>query len=135
VLWGFITRYAPDAAPETMPILDDLVALAINYYRDFVKPDKHYRPPGKIETNALEDLVSTLQALADDASAEAIQSEVYEVGKRHDFENLREWFRALYEILLGQEQGPRMGSFIALYGISETVALIRRVLAGEDLAA
>ena len=134
VLWGFITRYAPDAAPETMPILDELVALAINYYRDFVKPDKHYRPPGKIETKALEDLVSTLEALADDAGAEAIQSEVYEVGKRHDFENLREWFKALYEILLGQEQGPRMGSFIALYGISETVALIRRVLAGEDLA-
>ena len=86
VLWGFITRYAPDAALETMPILNNLVALAINYYRDFVKPDKHYRLPGKIETNALEDLVSTLQALADDASAEAIQSEVYEVGKRHDFE-------------------------------------------------
>jgi len=80
-------------------------------------------------------LVSVLEAMPIDADASAIQSEVYEIGKRHEFENLRAWFKALYEILLGQEQGPRMGSFIALYGISETVALIRRVLAGEDLGA
>jgi lysyl-tRNA synthetase class 1 len=135
VLWGFITRYAENAAPETTPILDQLVALAINYYRDFVKPDKRYRQASAMEAKALEDLISVLEALPGDADAQAIQSEVYEVGKRHEFENLRDWFKALYEILLGQEQGPRMGSFIALYGISETVALIRRVLAGEDLAA
>ena len=69
------------------------------------------------------------------ASAEDLQTEVYEVGKRHGFENLRDWFKALYEILLGQSQGPRMGSFIALYGVAETVALIEKALAGEDLAA
>ena len=135
VLWGFLTRYAPDAAPDSMPILDELVALAINYYRDFVKPNKRYRQPDAMESEALEELISALEALPGDAGAEAIQSEVYEIGKRHEFENLRAWFKALYEILLGQEQGPRMGSFIALYGISETVALIRRVLGGEDLAA
>jgi lysyl-tRNA synthetase class 1 len=135
VLWGFISRYAPGAAPETAPILDELVALAINYYRDFVKPEKRYRRPDAIEAKALEELVSVLEAMPIDADASAIQSEVYEIGKRHEFENLRAWFKALYEILLGQEQGPRMGSFIALYGISETVALIRRVLAGEDLGA
>ena len=75
------------------------------------------------------------RVLPADADAETIQTEVYEVGKRHPFESLRDWFRALYEILLGQSQGPRMGSFIALYGLKETVALIDRALAGEDLAA
>ncbi|MEK9725485.1 MAG: lysine--tRNA ligase, partial [Rhodospirillaceae bacterium] len=72
--------------------------------------------------------------LAADADPEAIQTEVYEVGKRHGFENLRDWFRCLYEILLGQEQGPRMGSFIALYGLEETKALLDRAVAGEDLS-
>ena len=76
-----------------------------------------------------------MAALPADADAETIQTEVYEVGKRHPFENLRDWFRALYEILLGQSQGPRFGSFAALYGLAETVALIDRALAGEDLAA
>ena len=76
-----------------------------------------------------------LSALPAGADAEAIQYEVYEVGKRHGFAALRDWFRALYELLLGQSAGPRMGSFIALYGLGETVALIQRVLAGEDLAA
>jgi len=135
VLWGFISRYAPDAAPDTTPILNQLVDLAINYYRDFVKPDKNYRPPNAKETQALEDLIAALEALSDDADGADIQSEIYEIGKRHEFENLRDWFKALYEILLGQEQGPRMGSFIALYGISETVVLIKRVLAGDDLGA
>ncbi|MDH3597721.1 MAG: lysine--tRNA ligase, partial [Rhodospirillales bacterium] len=71
----------------------------------------------------------------EDAEAEAIQTQVYEVGKRHDFESLRAWFKALYEILLGQEQGPRMGSFFKLYGLEASKALIRRALAGEDLGA
>ncbi len=135
VLWGFITRYAADASPQSAPILDELVGYAINYYRDFVKPDKHYRPPDPIEREALVDLAAALAALPADAEAERIQNEVYEVGKRHPFETLRAWFKALYEILLGQSQGPRMGSFIALYGVTETGELIRRALAGEDLAA
>jgi lysyl-tRNA synthetase class 1 len=108
------------------------VGHAINYYRDFVKPGKRYRAPDEMEGKALEDLAETLEALDPEADAEAIQTQVYEVGKRHPFENLRAWFRALYEILLGQSDGPRMGSFIALYGVAETVALIRGVLAGES---
>ncbi|MEE9140228.1 MAG: lysine--tRNA ligase [Alphaproteobacteria bacterium] len=132
VLWGFITRYAPEATPETAPILDRLVGHATKYYRDFVKPGKRYRAPDEMERTALEDLAETLAGLGPGAEAEAIQYEVYEVGKRHPFESLRAWFKALYEILLGQTEGPRMGSFIALYGVSETVALIRRVLAGES---
>ena len=135
MLWGFISRYAPQATPETAPILDRLVGHAAAYYRDFVKPSKHYRAPSDNEHAALEDLLQALEALPPGADAEAIQYEVYEVGKRHTFENLRDWFRALYEILLGQSQGPRMGSFFALYGLAETIQLIRRALAGEDLAA
>ncbi len=135
VLWGFIARYAPKASPETDPILDNLVGHAIRYYQDFVKPNKQYRAPTETERAALEDLVAELEKLPKDPSAEDIQTQVYEVGKRHDFESLRHWFKACYEILLGQDQGPRLGSFIALYGIEETIALIKRALAGGDLAA
>ena len=84
---------------------------------------------------AVVDLVAELEKLPAGASAEDIQTQVYEVGKRHDFEGLRDWFKACYEILLGQDQGPRLGSFIALYGVDETLALIRRALAGENLGA
>ena len=135
VLWGFIARYAPNASPATDPILDSLAGYAIRYYQDFVKPSKKYRAPSDMERAALEDLVAELEKLPEGASAEDIQTEVYEVGKRHPFESLRHWFKACYEILLGQDQGPRLGSFIALYGVAETVTLIRRALAGENLAA
>jgi len=135
VLWGFITRYVPAATPASAPILDALVGHAIAYYRDVVKPEKHYRAPSAAERAALEDLAATLEALPPEASAEAIQNEVYEVGKRHPLENLRAWFKALYEVLLGQTEGPRMGSFIALYGKREMIALIRDALAGRSAAA
>ena len=132
VLWGFISRYVPSASPATEPFLDTLVGYAINYYRDFVKPAKRYRAPDDNERFALEDLASTLAALPNDADADAetIQNAVYETGKRHRFPNLRDWFKALYEVLFGQSEGPRMGSFIALYGRAEMIALIRQALAG-----
>ena len=133
VLWGFIARYVPDARPESAAMLDELAGYAVNYYLDFVKPNKSFRAPDPRERTALEELAMALADLPDDA--EAIQYEVYEIGKRHGFEPLRAWFQALYETLLGQTQGPRMGSFIALYGRAETIALIERVLAGEDLSA
>ena len=134
-LWRYISRYAPDASPATAPLLDRLVGHAIAYYRDFVKPAKRYRPPSETERAALADLLAELERLPPDADAEAIQTRVYEVGKRHPFPDLRAWFQALYEILLGQSQGPRFGSFVAVYGRAETAALIRRALAGEDLSA
>jgi lysyl-tRNA synthetase class 1 len=135
VLWGFISRYAPGATPQSSPFLDKLVGHAIAYYRDFVKPRKRYRSPTEMERAALSELLAALDSLPADASAEAIQNEVYEIGKRHAFPDLKAWFKALYEILLGQDQGPRMGSFIALYGRAETASLIRRALSGEDLSA
>jgi len=135
VLWHFISRYRPDATPENAPTLDKLTEYAVEYFRDFVKPHKNYRSPSDQEQAALEDLVETLSGLPTDSPAEDIQTQVYEVGKRHDFENLKDWFKALYETLLGQSTGPRMGSFIALYGVEETKTLIGRVLNGDDLGA
>ncbi|MCI5049858.1 MAG: lysine--tRNA ligase [Rickettsiales bacterium] len=135
ILWGFISRYAEGAKPETHPTLDKLAEYAVKYYHDFVKPAKQYRSPTEAEAAALQELKSAVANLSDDTPADDIQTEVFTVGKNHGYENLREWFKALYEILLGQEQGPRMGSFIALYGRNETIALIDRAIAGEDLAA
>ena len=131
VLWGFIRRYAPDATAEKYPLLDQLVGYAIRYFHDFVKPAKRYRGPTEQERAALLDLDGRLAALADGASAEQIQTEVYAIGKEHGFEPLRDWFLALYEVLLGQAQGPRFGSFVELYGLKETRALIGRAVAGE----
>ncbi len=135
VVWGYVSRYAPDASPEANPLLDTLVGYAVRYYQDFVRPAKQYRAPTEVERAALEQLKGVLKELPAGASAEDIQTQVYEVGKQHPFENLRDWFKALYEILLGQSQGPRFGSFIALYGVDESVALMDKALNGEDLAA
>ncbi len=135
VLWGFIARYVPEASPEANPILDELVRFAIRYYTDFVKPNKRYRTAKDQERAALEALVKALESLPAGTSAEEVQNQVYEIGKSFEFDPLRDWFRALYEILFGQEQGPRLGSFIALYGVGETVTLIERALAGENLSA
>ncbi len=135
VLWHFISRYRPEATPENAPILDKLVEYAINYYQDFIRPAKQYRAPSDVEAEALRDLATELEALPADSSAEDIMSVVYDIGKREAFADLKTWFQALYEILLGQSQGPRMGSFFALYGLSESLDLIRRALAGEDLSA
>jgi lysyl-tRNA synthetase class 1 len=133
VLWGFLSRYLPGATPETAPFLDELAGLAVNYYQDFVKPAKAYRAASDMEHAAIEDLASRIEALPADADGETIQAEVYAVGKEHGFEPLRDWFKALYEVLLGQSQGPRFGSFVALYGRDETLALIRSALKGEML--
>ncbi len=128
MLWGFIHRYLPGASPETTPFLARLVGYAVAYYRDFVRPAKQFRRPTALEAAALADLADTLRAMAPDASAEAIQDEVYAVGKRHAFAALKDWFSCLYQVLLGQTEGPRFGGFVALYGIAETIALIDRTL-------
>jgi lysyl-tRNA synthetase class 1 len=127
--WRFVRRYAPETSPETNPELDELIGLAVNYARDFVVPGLQRRAPEGHEVEALRDLDAHLAGLPADASAEAIQNEVFEIGKRFPFESLRHWFQALYETLLGSAQGPRMGSFIALYGIDNSRRLIAEALA------
>jgi lysyl-tRNA synthetase class 1 len=129
--WKFVQRYAPGASPKTQPELDELIGLAVNYARDFVAPTLKRRAPTDAEAEALRDLDTELAKLPPDASAEDIQTQVFEVGKRHPFESLRHWFQALYETLLGSSQGPRMGSFIALYGIDNSRRLIAEALATD----
>lgn len=129
VLWGFIKRYAPDASPATHPALDKMVGYAINYFHDFVAPTKSFRAPDEKEAGAIADLASRLESDGEGLDAKALQQIVFDVGKSHEFEPLRAWFTALYEVLLGQSQGPRFGSFIELYGVDETVRLIREKLA------
>jgi lysyl-tRNA synthetase class 1 len=128
LLWAFVKRYAPEASPETHPELDALIGYAVAYFRDFVKDSLQRRTPDEKEAAALRDLDTELAALPADTSAEDIQNIVFEVGKAHRFENLRDWFKALYETLLGTSQGPRMGSFIALYGIDNSRRLIAEAL-------
>lgn len=128
ILWGFISRYAPEATPESCQLLDSLAGYAIAYYHDFIAPHKSYRAPTDAERAALAELAETLCALPENASADDLQTAVFTVGKNHAYENLREWFGALYEILLGQTQGPRMGGFIALYGRENMVKLIEKKL-------
>ena len=131
VLWGFIQSYAPDATPTSHPALDQMVGYAIAYFHDFVKPQKQYRLASEVERTALMDLAARLGEVEDGTSGQDLQSIVYEVGKAHEFENLRDWFRALYEVLLGQSQGPRFGSFIELYGVKKTIALINAGASGK----
>ncbi|WP_426043634.1 lysine--tRNA ligase [Caulobacter sp. DWR3-1-2] len=130
ILWGFLSRYIPGATPEGQPLLDRLADYAINYYEDFVKPTKAFRAPSDQERAAILDLATRLKALPIGCQdAELIQNEVFAVGKDHAFDPLRGWFQALYEVLLGQSQGPRFGSFAAIFGLDRTVALIEEKLA------
>ncbi len=126
--WKFVQRCAPGTAPETHPELDTLIGLAVNYARDFVAPTLRRRAPDEREAAALRDLDAELATLPADADADTIQNIVFAVGKAHEFDPLRDWFKALYETLLGSSQGPRMGSFIALYGVENSRRLISEAL-------
>ena len=130
-LWGFIQRYAPEASAQTHPDLDQAAGFAVSYYNAFVKPNKEFRAPEANERAALEDLLARLKVWDGGLDPEELQSMVFAVGKDHGFEPLRNWFTALYEVLLGASQGPRFGGFIALYGVTETIALIEAGLAGD----
>ncbi|MBI1219305.1 MAG: lysine--tRNA ligase [Rhodobacteraceae bacterium] len=129
-LWGFINRYAPEASPEKNPDLDQAAEFAVRYFRDFVAPTRSFRAASDKERAAMLDMAARLKVWDGGLDAEALQNMVYAVGKDHGFDPLRDWFQALYEVLLGASQGPRFGGFIALYGVAETVALIEKALAG-----
>jgi len=140
-LWGFIGRYRPGVTRQTHPHLAALVDYAIHYFRDFVQPAKKFREPGARERAALIDLRDALSQLPADATAAAIQDVVYEVGRREPFLDEKkkakdgkpgvslDWFNMLYQVLLGQEKGPRFGSFVAAYGIQNTIDMIDGALA------
>ena len=129
-LWGFIKRYAPEASAETHADLDAAAGFAVRYYNAFVKPAKVYRAPTDLEREALIALRDGLKAWDQGLDGDALQSLVFACG-RERFDPMRDWFKALYEVLLGASQGPRFGGFIALLGIEESIALIDKGLAGE----
>ncbi len=144
VLWGFIVRRVKGVTAESHPKLDELVGYAVRYYHDFVAPTKVFRQPDDVERAAIAALDAKLATLAADAEAEAIQHAVLDVARaipRYQDPQRKgpdggpgvsvAWFSTLYQILLGQERGPRFGSFVSIYGIEETRALIGRALAGE----
>jgi lysyl-tRNA synthetase, class I len=142
-LWGFIGRYRPGVTPQTHPHLDALVSYAIHYYRDFVLPAKQFREPTDVDRAALTDLRDALSQLPVHAGADEIQDVVYEIGRREPFLDKSgkgktkdgkpgvslEWFNMLYQVLLGQEKGPRFGSFAAVYGLQNTIEMIDGALA------
>ncbi len=149
VMWGFLRRYAPSASPENHPRLDRLVRYAVAYFRDFVAPKKRYRLADEVEREALMAVSAKLQEMPAGASAEAIQHALYDIARAIPrYQDLKakgataerpgvsnDFFNMVYAVLLGEERGPRLGSFIALYGLAETRALIERALAGELVAA
>jgi lysyl-tRNA synthetase class 1 len=140
-LWGFIGRYRPGVTPQTHPRLDAMVGYAINYYRDFVAPTKKFREPTDNERAALQDLRDALSNMPPASTAEDIQNVVYEIGRREPFLDAvkkgkdgrpgvsLDWFNMLYQVLLGQEKGPRFGSFVAVYGLANAVTMIDGALA------
>jgi lysyl-tRNA synthetase class 1 len=140
-LWGFIRRYRPGVTPQTHPQLDAMVRYAIHYFHDFVLPEKRFRQPNEVERAALLDLRDALAQLPAESTAEDIQNVVYEIGRREPFLDHKkkakdgqpgvtlDWFNMLYQVLLGQEKGPRFGSFVAVHGIKNTVDMIDGALA------
>ena len=130
VIWGYLAQYAPDVSADSHPELAKLVDYAVAYYHDRIAPTKTYRPPSATESKLLMQLADALAGLDADASAEQIQSVVFAIGKEAGYEPLRGWFSCLYEVLLGQQEGPRMGSFIRLYGVAATRDLLRRAASG-----
>ncbi len=140
VLWAFIKRYATQVSPETNPRLDAQVGFAIRYFTDFIKPNKIYRLPTDNERTALEDLIKALEVLPEGSTPETIQQKVYDIGRREPYTTTQKdgsvgvaqtWFNMLYQVLLGEERGPRFGSFAALFGVANTRALIGKALNGE----
>jgi len=133
-LWGFIKRYSPDASPAGNPDLDAAAGFAVRYFADRIAPTRVFRLPNDTERSAMLDLRARLVGWDGGLNDEALQTMVFAVGKDHGFDPLRDWFKALYEVLLGASDGPRFGGFIALYGVQETIALLDRGLAGDLLA-
>jgi lysyl-tRNA synthetase class 1 len=149
VLWGFLRRYAPSAMPESHPRLNKLVGYAVAYVRDFVRPAKKYRAADEVEREVLEKLSQLLAGLPQDASAEDIQTALYDIARAVPrYQDMKakgatperpgvsnDFFNMLYEVLLGESRGPRFGSFIALFGVAETRELIAKALEGKLLKA
>ena len=126
IVWKFINRFHKEIKPKDHKILDDLTSYAINYFKDKVEPNKKFKKPNPTEKKALNNLVKKLNEIDQGLSPEEIQTNVYTVGKENGYEkNLRDWFKLIYEVVFGEENGPRMGFFISFFGLRETIELIK----------
>ena len=129
LLWKFVKKYKQDISEKNFPIFDGLVSYAIKYFNDVIKAQKKYKTPSGSEKLALQALVKTLEKCTDDMSPEDIQTLIYSTGKENGYsENLRDWFKLIYEVIFGDENGPRMGFFISFFGVNETKELLMNKL-------
>ena len=129
LLWKFVKKYKPDISETNFPIFDALVGYAIKYFNDVIKAQKKYKTPNESEKKALEALVKTLEKCTDEMSPEDIQTLIYSTGKENGYaDNLRDWFKLIYEVVFGDENGPRMGFFISFFGVKETTELLMNKL-------
>ncbi len=129
VLWKFINKFHKEIKPEKHKILDELTNYAINYFIDEVEPKKKFKKPSKNEKEALNKLILKLKGISQNMPAEEIQTIIYSTGKDNGYaENLRDWFKLIYQVTFGEENGPRMGFFISFYGVKETIDLMEKKL-------
>ena len=131
VLRGFVRKYRPDAGEAALAATDAMIAFAERYFDDFIKPHKKFRAPDTRERAALEMLSARLKEIGDDASEDDYQTAVFDAGKAQDYENIRDWFKGLYEVVFGQSDGPRMGAFTRIFGAAATATLIEDALARD----
>ena len=125
VLWKFVERYAKDLNKKDYPIFDKLIEYSITYFNDIAKSNKKYKNPNNEERKALLNLINMLENSPDNLEPEDIQTNIYTVGKENGYDkNLRDWFKLIYEVVFGEENGPRMGFFISFFGLKETIDLI-----------
>jgi lysyl-tRNA synthetase class 1 len=125
LLWKFVKKYKKNILEKNHQIFDNLIGYAIRYFNDVIKLKKKYKKPNEEEKNALKALIKTLENCNDEMTPEEIQTLIYSTGKENGYtENLRDWFKLIYEVIFGDENGPRMGFFISFFGVNETKQLI-----------
>ena len=125
ILWSFLENYYNEIDRKDFPLIQSLLEYGVEYYKKFVLPNKKYRSPNDIEKVGLLKIVEMLESLDNECEAEEIQTKIYEIGMDLKFENLKDWFSAFYQVVLGQQQGPRLGSFIKFFGIKKTISLLK----------
>ena len=129
IIWGFIKKYDPSLSKKSNALFDQLIEYSLNYYNDFVAPNKKFHKITENEKVIFEDILDLLEnKISSKNTSEEIQTELYDIGKKYKFDNLKDFFKLVYQVLLGQEKGPRLGSFIKLYGINETINSIKAIL-------
>ena len=124
ILWGFVENYYKNIERKDFPFINKLLEYGVVYYKKFVLPNKNYRNPSELEIDGFKKMIKMLNTIDKDMEAEEIQTKIYEIGMSLNFENLKDWFSAFYQVILGQDQGPRLGSFIKFFGVRKTIELL-----------